>query len=580
MSALAVVTRPTDQSTDDLDLVAAVRAGDDRAFELLFLRYQSRIAVYVRGMVRDHGRAEDITQEVFIAALRRMRETDREIAFKPWIYEIAKNACIDAFRRARATSEVSFDAEDALAPSDHRRLAAAGSGPEAAVDTKLTIDNLCGAFGGLSQTHHDVLVMREFEGLSYVEIGERLGMSRAAVESTLFRARRRLSEEYEELVSGERCVRVRGIVDAPAGRFVGLRDQRRMARHVSHCQPCRRYARMAGVELDGARAPASAAARIAALLPLPFLRRRVEVEEAGQLLGHHGTSVVKWSPSVVNALDPATVSGWSKAVATVATVAVAGLGAGATVGGHKSVGRFIARAPSMVGLAPEHPAVRAPSPGGSRSPAPVVTRTRGLAAANGGGRGRDHGLSAVAGGATTAAIGDPAARGDQPAPPAAPPVPASAQNGRPGSPTIGDTTKRLGAKARETTAQGLVAPRDDTPADRQAKPIKEPVGRLLGGAGATIGTAGSAVHGTAADLIGGNGLVQPGSGSGRASGAGGGVAGLGGALGGAAGVGGAGGAVGSAAAPAGASGSSGAGLDGTLSPVIGETLDVAGPGLR
>ena len=53
-------------------------------------------------MVHDHGRAEDITQEVFMSALRRMRETDRPIAFKPWIYEIAKNACIDAFRRSQA----------------------------------------------------------------------------------------------------------------------------------------------------------------------------------------------------------------------------------------------------------------------------------------------------------------------------------------------------------------------------------------------------------------------------------------------------------------------------------------------
>jgi RNA polymerase sigma factor (sigma-70 family) len=60
---------------------------------------------------RDHGRAEDITQEVFITALRRMRETDREIDFK-WIYEIAKNACIDHFRRTRNTSEVSLDPEE------------------------------------------------------------------------------------------------------------------------------------------------------------------------------------------------------------------------------------------------------------------------------------------------------------------------------------------------------------------------------------------------------------------------------------------------------------------------------------
>src|SRR4051794_7473931 len=133
MSALAVATKPAGQSTDDLDLVAAVRAGDDRAFELLFERYQSRIAAYVRGMVRDHGRAEDITQEVFMAALRRIRETDREIAFKPWIYEIAKNACIDAFRRSRNATEISLDADDGLGPADHGRLASTGAGPDAAI---------------------------------------------------------------------------------------------------------------------------------------------------------------------------------------------------------------------------------------------------------------------------------------------------------------------------------------------------------------------------------------------------------------------------------------------------------------
>src|ERR1044072_387480 len=137
MSVLAVVTKPADQSTDNLDLVAAVRSGDDRAFELLFLRYQGRINAYVRGMVRDHARAEDITQEVFIAALRRLRETDARVVFKPWIYEIAKNACIDQFRRSRHTSEVSFDAEDGVGPT----MVANGGGPGAGVDAKLAIDN-------------------------------------------------------------------------------------------------------------------------------------------------------------------------------------------------------------------------------------------------------------------------------------------------------------------------------------------------------------------------------------------------------------------------------------------------------
>ena len=63
----------------DHELVAAVRRGDDRAFEELYSRYQRRIAAYVYGMVNDYGRAEDITQDVFISALRRMRETAERI---------------------------------------------------------------------------------------------------------------------------------------------------------------------------------------------------------------------------------------------------------------------------------------------------------------------------------------------------------------------------------------------------------------------------------------------------------------------------------------------------------------------
>src|ERR671915_1668627 len=145
----------------DHQLVSAVRAGDDRAFEELYSRYQRRIAAYVCGMVKDYGRAEDITQDVFISALRRMRETERPIAFKPWIYEIAKNACIDQFRRSRRAEELSFDAEDGLAPADYGRLVGSEPTPDAAVVAKQELDHLCGAFGGLSDTHHEILVLRE-----------------------------------------------------------------------------------------------------------------------------------------------------------------------------------------------------------------------------------------------------------------------------------------------------------------------------------------------------------------------------------------------------------------------------------
>ena len=57
----------------DQSLVARVRRGDDRAFELLYQRYHRRIHAYVLGMVKDHGRAEDVTQEVFVSALHEWR---------------------------------------------------------------------------------------------------------------------------------------------------------------------------------------------------------------------------------------------------------------------------------------------------------------------------------------------------------------------------------------------------------------------------------------------------------------------------------------------------------------------------
>jgi RNA polymerase sigma factor (sigma-70 family) len=354
LSASGVAARPTDCAADDRDLVAGVRAGDDRAFELLFQRYQPRIASYVRGMVHDHGRAEDITQEVFMSALRRMRaETEREILFKPWIFEIAKNRCIDAFRRRRHASEVSFDARDEIGADEHGRLAEPGATPDSMVEKKVAIDNLCRAFGGLSPVHHDILVLRELDGLSYREIGERLGMSRPAVESTLFRARKRLSEEYEELVSGRRCLRVQRIVDAAGGHAAGLRDQRRMARHLAHCQSCRRYAGRAGVDLGSVSRPAAAAGRIAAFLPLPaFLRRRSGAEDPAPLLGHGGP-VSQWSANFTAVVDPGLVSGWAKAVATAATVAVAGVGAGAAIDERAGLGANVTPR-SLVAQAPNH----------------------------------------------------------------------------------------------------------------------------------------------------------------------------------------------------------------------------------
>src|SRR6478752_1284605 len=239
-------TAPMPGDPTDNHLVAAVRAGDDRAFERLYERYHRRIAAYIYGMVNDYARAEDITQDVFMSALRRMRQTERSIAFKPWIYEIAKNACIDQFRRSKRAEEVSYDAEEGLGAADYGRLTSSDATPDVAMERRQDLDHLRGALGGLSEAHHQILVMREFEGLSYREIGDRMGMSRPSVESTLFRARKRLTEEYDELVSGQRCTRIQTIISAGTGTALGVRERRRMTRHLSYCQPCRRHALTAG----------------------------------------------------------------------------------------------------------------------------------------------------------------------------------------------------------------------------------------------------------------------------------------------------------------------------------------------
>jgi RNA polymerase sigma factor (sigma-70 family) len=250
-------------SPTDHALVSAVRRGEDSAFEQLFCRYRGRIRAYVSGILADSDRAEDIVQEVFISALRRLRDTERPIAFKPWIYQIAKNACIDELRRTRRSQEVPLDsgpewfdgASGLLSPDP---------GPEVAVESKQQLEDLRGALGGVSELHHRILVLRELEGLSYDEIGTRLAMSRPMVESTLFRARRRLAEEYEELISGRRCERTRALIDAWEGqtlRRLGVRERRRLARHLAHCQGCRRYAALAhGGGAVGEAATASLAA--------------------------------------------------------------------------------------------------------------------------------------------------------------------------------------------------------------------------------------------------------------------------------------------------------------------------------
>ncbi|HEY2769189.1 MAG TPA: sigma-70 family RNA polymerase sigma factor [Solirubrobacteraceae bacterium] len=320
-------------ASNEHELVALVRNGSDRAFEELYARYRPRISGYIFGMVHDHARAEDIAQEVFISALRRLRQTERPIAFKPWIYEIAKNACIDEFRRARRGREVPLEAP-AESNDDDRVLISTAPTPDVAVAGKQSLQDLQGAFHGLSEHHHQVIVMREFEGLSYNQIGEKLGMTRPVVESTLFRARRRLSEEYDELVSGRRCAHAQELIavdDKQPLLKLGIRQRRQLARHLSHCQPCRREARMAGIDDSLFQAP-GIAGKIAALLPIPWLWRRRSGEDRSAAVAASSHSLPSFQSLVQFAgmIAPSTDFG---RLAAAAGALAAAIGGGVVVAG-------------------------------------------------------------------------------------------------------------------------------------------------------------------------------------------------------------------------------------------------------
>lgn len=299
----------------DADLVAAVRAGDDSAFEELYRRYQPRIARFICGMLHDAARCEDVAQEAFLSALRRMRATDAEINFKPWIYQIARNAAIDSYRRNNHAVEVSMDADDGLRASDRTRLVGLDGSPDAALVTKERMDHLQGAFDELSDVHTRVLVMRELEGMSYREIGEKLELTRPAVESALFRARRRLESEYSELSEGRRCEAMAGTIARIAAGVQRGAEEQRLARHARRCHTCRRHARELGIE------PLSALGalrkKVAALLPLPWIFRRFGGDGSG-LTGFFGSGA-------------GTAPLAERAVALVAVAALAGAG-GAALG--------------------------------------------------------------------------------------------------------------------------------------------------------------------------------------------------------------------------------------------------------
>lgn len=211
----------------DERLVSLTRRGNDSAFETLIGRYRVRLLAFTRHMVGSAEDAEDILQEVWVAAHRAMLADDRPINVRPWLYRIARNRSLNHLRRPRPTGLDSMDVFEggaAVATADR-------------VHDKLDLEDLVEDVKRLPETQRTALMLREMGDLSYDQIAETMETSVPSVKSLLVRARVSLAEAAES--RRLTCDEVRLELGAVAEGLQKISPPVR--RHLSDCDRCNAF---------------------------------------------------------------------------------------------------------------------------------------------------------------------------------------------------------------------------------------------------------------------------------------------------------------------------------------------------
>ena len=184
----------------DLILVRRAKRGDYKAFDLLVLKYQSRIIGLAMKFVKDIQTAEDVAQESFIKAYKSLDSFREESAFYTWLYRIAsntsKNYLISKKRKNELLESEVFSSEEI----DIFDIPG-GSSPEEILQANNLREVIFESLSNLPEDIRTAVSLREFEGMSYEEISEVLDCPIGTVRSRIFRGREIIQEKIFPLLN-------------------------------------------------------------------------------------------------------------------------------------------------------------------------------------------------------------------------------------------------------------------------------------------------------------------------------------------------------------------------------------------
>jgi RNA polymerase sigma-70 factor, ECF subfamily len=191
----------------DVMLVQRTLAGEQRAFELLVIKYQRRVERLIGRMVRDVDLVPDIAQETFIRAYKALGQFRGDAQFYTWLYRIAVNTAkkqLLELKRDPLIYQAQMNAGDDdetssqdLEPNAH---ASDGETPEAVLASKEIAEAVNAAMDALPEELRMAITLREMDGLSYEEIAQALECPIGTVRSRIFRAREAISNRIKPML--------------------------------------------------------------------------------------------------------------------------------------------------------------------------------------------------------------------------------------------------------------------------------------------------------------------------------------------------------------------------------------------